>query len=321
MKKLIVTGHLGFIGSAFCEMFQDKYEISGIDFAGWGSMEENLAPGIKDFRADISDHDSIRSIIDQVAPDAIVNFAAESHVDRSNEDDTAFWKSNVIGARTLAKEACRLRIRMVHVSTDEIYGDASSSSAAWTENSPVSPKNPYAVTKASAEMLLKVYEESRKTSLDLVITRGANTVGARQFPEKAVPKAIWCFTHGKSFPLYRTPARRMWLHVRDHVEGIEAALRNGRKGSAYNIAPGPDSEEMTENVIEKVRELVGSGRIEKVEDRDNYDLRYWMSAEKAEKELGWRASRGIDTTLKDTVDWYLSNSQWLDKAYSKAVNA
>ena len=150
-RRLLVTGHLGFIASAFCEAFRDKYEIIGIDFAGWGSMEENLAPGVRDIRADISDTNRVRSIMDDVQPDAILNFAAESHVDRANEDDSCFWKSNVLGARNLAIEASRRGIRMVHVSTDEVYGDATTSAEAWTESSPISPKNPYAVTKASAE--------------------------------------------------------------------------------------------------------------------------------------------------------------------------
>ncbi len=224
IKRLIVTGHLGFIGSAFCENFRNQYDISGVDFAGWGSMERNLAKGVEDIRADIADTDQVRAIVDRVQPDAIINFAAESHVDRSIEDDLCFWKSNVFGARNLALEACRMGIRMVQVSTDEIYGDAASTAAPWTEKSPIAPKNPYAVTKAAAEMLLRVYCESKKYNLDVVITRGANTVGPRQFPEKAVPKAIWCFTNDRPFPLFKTPARRMWMHVDDHASGIEAAL-------------------------------------------------------------------------------------------------
>jgi len=319
MKKIIVTGHLGFIASAFCELYRDKYDITGIDFAGWGSMEKNLFPGVEDIRADISDAAQVSKIVDNTKPEAIVNFAAESHVDRSNEDDTSFWQSNVFGARNLAKEASRLGIRMVHVSTDEVYGDAASSDAAWTESSPIAPKNPYAVTKASAEMLLQVYAESRKTNLDLVITRGANTIGPRQFPEKAVPKAVWCFTNDKPFPLFKTPARRMWLHVNDHVSGIEAALRKGKTGEVYNIAPMGDSEEITEVVIDRVRDIVGKGNIEKVEDRDCYDLRYWMSAEKAEKELGWKAEHDLTNTINDTANWYLNNPEWLAEAYSAAT--
>ncbi len=321
MKDIVVTGHLGFIASAFCERYAGKYEITGIDFAGWGSMERNLAAGVRDVRADISDADMVRSIIDDVKPEAIINFAAESHVDRSNEDDSSFWQSNVFGAKNLAIEASRLGIRLVHVSTDEVYGDARSSDAAWTETSPICPKNPYAVTKAAAEMLLSVYAESRKTNLDLVITRGANTVGPRQFPEKAIPKAIWCFTHGEPFPLYKTPARRMWLHVNDHVSGIEAALRAGKTGEAYNIAPMADAEEVTEAVIERVRDLVGKGDITKVEDRDNYDLRYWMDAGKAKADLGWEAEYGIDNTLEHTVEWYLANPDWLEEAYAAATKA
>lgn len=320
-KRIIVTGHLGFIASAFCERFVDEYDISGVDFAGWGSMERNLVPGIRDFRADISDSARVREIVEEVRPEAIVNFAAESHVDRSNDDDTPFWRSNVLGARNLALEARRKGVRMLQVSTDEVYGDATIAEKPWMETTSIAPKNPYAVTKGSAEMLLQVYCGGGKSSLDLVITRGANTIGPRQFPEKAVPKAIWCFTHGTPFPLFQTPARRMWMHVTDHAEGVEAALRLGRKGEVYNLAPTSNSEEITGRIIERIRDLVGSGEIKKVEDREHYDLRYWMDASKAKEDLGWAATRDLEETIYSTVEWYLSNPEWLKEANQAAVSS
>lgn len=318
-KKVIVTGHLGFMASAFCENFKDVYDIAGIDFCGWGALERNLVKGVKDYRADISDAEKMHEIISKVQPDAIINFAAESHVDRSNEDDTCFWRSNVFGARNLALEASRLGIRLLQVSTDEVYGDASSSSEPWVESSPINPKNPYSVTKAAAEMILKVYSESEKYNLDVVITRGANTIGPRQSPEKAVPKAIWCFINDKSFPLFRTPAKRMWLYVDDHVAGIEAALRSGKKGEVYNIAPKSESEEITENIIERIYQIVGNGKIEKVDDRDNYDLRYWMDSSKAKQELGWEAKYNLEQTIRLTTDWYLKNLDWLEEAWQRQI--
>ncbi len=314
-KNLIVTGHLGFIGSAFCHLFRNDYSITGIDFCGWGAMERNLAPGVEDFRCDISDSERIHSIIEKVNPDAIINFAAESHVDRSNDNDAGFWKSNVLGPRVLALEAIRRGIRMVQVSTDEVYGDASASSAPWTENSPINPKNPYSVTKASAEMMLSVYGTSERHNLDIVITRGANTIGPRQFPEKAVPKAVWCFLHGKEFPLFRTPARRMWMHVEDHAAGIEAALRLGKRGEVYNLAPSFDSEALTAEVIGRVRDIIGKGTIKEVPDRDNYDLRYWMDSSKAQRDLGWKPKYGLTDAVKSTVEWYLDNRNWLEEAW------
>lgn len=313
-KKLIVTGHLGFIASAFCRLYGEKYRITGVDFGGWGSMERNLAPGVTDLRADIADAESMRTIVDEVRPDAIVNFAAESHVDRSNDDDSCFWRSNVMGARALAVEAMRLGIRMVHVSTDEVYGDAHANSAPWTEESSISAKNPYSVTKAAAEMLLNVYGHSERHNLDIVITRGANTIGPRQFPEKAVPKAVWCFTHNIEFPLFRTPAKRMWMHVDDHAAGIEAALCNGKRGEVYNIAPSFDNEAPTADVIAKVRSLVGKGTIKEVPDRANYDLRYWMDPAKAKRELNWQAKYNFEDTVRTTAEWYLENGEWLEAA-------
>lgn len=217
----------------------------------------------------------------------------------------------------MALEARKRGLRMVQVSTDEVYGDARNTERAWIETDPMLPLNPYSVTKAAAEMLLRVYAGGGKESLDVVVTRGANTIGPRQFPEKAVPKAIWCFTHGRPFPLFRTPARRMWMHVGDHVDGIEAALRRGKSGEVYNLAPGAACEEITENVIEKVRELVGQGEIRKVDDRSNYDLRYWMDAAKAKEDLGWEARRGLDETLRNTVQWYMEHMDWLEEAWSR----
>src|SRR5438874_7430465 len=164
-------------------------------------MGENLASGIEDMRGDIADESAMEALVRRVKPTAIVNFAAESHVDRSIVGDLAFWRSNVLGARVLALEALKHGLRLVHVSTDEVYGDASESSSAWTEDSPIAPRNPYAVTKGAAELMLRSY--FRTYRLDVVITRGANTIGPRQFPEKAVPKAVSCFASGMPFPLYR----------------------------------------------------------------------------------------------------------------------
>lgn len=310
--SLVVTGHLGFIASAFCWNHRDEFAITGIDFAGWGALERNCAPGIVDVRADIADAPAIARALDEAQPTAIVNFAAESHVDRSIDDDLGFWSSNVMGARVLAKEALKRGIRLVHVSTDEVYGDALDNEEPWTESSPIVPKNPYSVTKAAAEMMLHAYHET--DGLDVVVTRGANTIGARQYPEKAVPKAVTCFRRGTSFPLFRTPARRMWMHVDDHAAGVLVALRNGKSGEVYNLAPAAANEAYTHDVILKVRELVGQGDIQEVEDRRAYDLRYWMVADKAREQLGWSAKKDLETTLRDTVEWYLANPDWLDAA-------
>jgi dTDP-glucose 4,6-dehydratase len=311
-EKLLVTGHLGFIASAFCLNYKDRYEITGVDFAGWGSMAENLADGAADVRADIADAERMAAVLDEYRPDAIVNFAAESHVDRSIDDDLSFWSSNVLGARILALEAHRRGIRLAHVSTDEVYGDALEEDAPWTESSPIAPRNPYSVTKAAAEMMLQSYAHT--LGLDVVITRGANTIGPRQFPEKAVPKAVTCFLAGRAFPLFRTPARRMWMHVDDHVSGIDAALRKGTSGEVYNIAPSEASEAYTHDVIERVQAIVGKGEIEPVDDRKAYDLRYWMEAGKARRDLGWKPEYELERTLEDTVGWYLANQDWLAAA-------
>ena len=311
-QKIVVTGHLGFIASAFCNNFNDRYQITGIDFGGWGALVRNLHPDTNDVRADIADAERMAAALDECEPDAIINFAAESHVDRSIDDDLSFWHSNVLGARVLALEAHKRGIRMVHVSTDEVYGDALESNEPWSETSPIIPRNPYSVTKAAAELMLASYHGTM--GLDVVITRGANTIGPRQFPEKAVPKAVTCFLEGRPFPLFKTPAQRMWMHVNDHVSGIEAALRKGISGEAYNIAPSEASEAYTHDVIERVQKIVGKGSVEPVEDRKAYDLRYWMEAKKAERDLDWKPAFDLEATLEDTVGWYLANTDWLQEA-------
>lgn len=318
-ERIVVTGHLGFIASAFCWTYRERYAITGIDFAGWGSMPENLAPGTSDVRLDLADAQALHAALEECRPQAILNFAAESHVDRSIEDDLGFWRSNVLGARNLALEAQRRQIRLLHVSTDEIYGDALEEERAWTEESPIRPKNPYSVTKASAELMLQSY--AKTLGLDVVITRGANTIGPRQFPEKAVPKAVTCFLAGRPFPLFRTPARRMWLHVQDHVSGIHAALLRGTSGEAYNIAPSEASEAYTHDVIERVLAIVGRGEVRPVDDRKAYDLRYWMDAGKARRDLGWTPEYDLERTLADTVGWYLGNRGWLAAANEKLAAA
>src|SRR5258708_14329757 len=148
---LLVTGHLGFIGSGFTDLYAKEYRIIGVDFRGWGSMIENLTPGVTDIQADIADSARMQQIMDEHRPKAIIRFAAESHVDRSIESDLGFWHSNVLGTRVLALAAHARKIRLVHVSTDEVYGDADENSGAWTETTPMNAKNPYSVTKSAAE--------------------------------------------------------------------------------------------------------------------------------------------------------------------------
>lgn len=280
-------------------------------------MEENLVAGVRDFRQDIADSPGVRDIFNRVNPQAVINFAAETHVDRSLVDDSPFWQSNLTGARVLAEEVLQREIRLVQVSTDEVYGDGARCPDPWTENAPLNPGNPYAVTKAAADMILSVYSRRSDHPLDVVITRGTNTIGPRQFPEKAVPKAIWCFLNGHPFPLFQSPARRMWISVYDHARGVEAALRRGKRGQIYHLAPDIRNEVYTHQIIESVREMLGMGEITQVPDRQGYDLRYRLDSTKTRRELGWKPRWELEDTLRETVDWYLQNRTWLEKAYQK----
>lgn len=316
-KTLLVTGHLGFIGTNFCRLYSSDFKIVGIDYRGYGAMAENLQRGVTDLTVDLANEERVRTALSHFHIDGIIHFAAESHVDRSINDDTPFWRSNVFGSRTIAKIALERKIRVLHVSTDEVYGDALESKSAWVETSPSQPVNPYAITKAAAEWLM--LSQRRMNSLDVVITRGANTIGPYQFPEKAVPKAVYSFMKGVNFPLFKTPARRMWLDVDDHCSGIMAAYQKGVSGEVYNIAPDQANEVQTSDVIEFVQSQMGKGKIDLVEDRKAYDLRYWMDAAKAKSQLGWEPKSHWRDSIKKTINWYCENSEWLESAAKRCL--
>lgn len=306
---LLVTGCAGFIGSEFCRQNLKNYNIIGIDKMTPAAHPDNVPVGVEMIRADISDESMMTRILQRFPQiRGIVNFAAESHVDASLHDDSPFWQSNVLGVRVLAKLALSHQIRMVQVSTDEVYGSTEDEQF-FLETSELRPRNPYAASKASAELLLHSYFHSY--GLDVVITRGSNTIGPRQSPDKAVPKAIDSFLSGRSFPLFRTPARRLWMDVADHAEGVRIVLEQGRAGECYNIAPSADNECLTSELIMRVQRLLGRGEMTLVEDRAGYDLRYLISAKKMQQEFGWQAQIRLDDSISKTVAWYQAHTSWL----------
>jgi len=313
MKTLLVTGCSGFIGSNFCHLYGRKFRIIGVDALTHGSHPKNLSDSISFHQIDLRSEEALHQLFqlfkDQSGIDGIINFAAESHVDHSLADDSPFWSTNVLGPRNLAKIALRSKIRMLQVSTDEVYG-SSNGSVPFTEEDRLNPRNPYAASKASAELLLNSYREAY--GLDVVMTRGSNTLGPRQSPEKLVPKAILHFIKGSPFPLFRTPARRMWLSVQDHCRGVLAAFEKGKSGQVYNLSPKESEEFETSDVVERLRSLVGKGEIKLVDDRPGYDLRYLISSRKAREDLGWAPEENFNETLKNTARWYLNNTDWIE---------
>ena len=313
--NLLVTGGLGFIGSNFIRLILSRDEdcrILNLDALHFGSNMQNLADFADDCRytfcqGDITDGALLARLVEKA--DMVVNFAAETHVDRSISHPDSFLKSNVIGVYTLL-EAIRAHnpsARYVQISTDEVYGDILTGS--FTEESTLRPSSPYSASKAAGDVFVLAY--ARTYGLEAVITRCTNNYGPYQFPEKLIPKTIIRAREGLKIPIYGTGENvRDWIYVRDHCLAIEEVLRRGRKGQIYNISAG---EERTNLFIARfILELLGRGedQIEFVEDRPGHDARYSLDSSLVREELGWRPEQSFEEGLRMTVEWYLNNPDW-----------
>lgn len=324
--KLLVCGGAGFIGSAFvrnhlAKNTQDK--IINIDSLVIGSNKANLLeveqnPNYIFIKDDIKNLETITNITKQV--DAIVNFAAETHVDRSIANPKPFIETNVSGTYCLL-EAARLHDKLfVHVSTDEIYGDAENTKS-FTEDDILKPSNPYSATKASADHL--VYSYYKTYGIKCITTRCTNNFGPYQFPEKLIPKTIIRALKNLKIPLYDGGYQiRSWIYVLDHVNAIELLLSKGKFGEVYNITAW--NEITNKTIVEKILTLMGKplDLIEKVGDRPGHDKRYSINASKIQKTISWKPQYQFDQALQETVRWYQNNSQWWEPlANEKALHA
>jgi len=311
--RLLVTGGCGFIGSNFIRYMIEKYEnvrIVNVDKLSYGSNIKNLR-GVDGSRhelikGDICDRELMRKLLGSV--DAIVNFAAETHVDRSIADPYPFLKSNVEGVVSIL-EALRSRrdVRLVHISTDEVYGDVERGS--FRESDRLRPSSPYAASKASADMFCLAYR--RTYGLDVVIVRLTNTFGPYQFPEKLIPKTVIRAMLGLSIPVYGSGRNvRDWLYVLDACEAIDLALRRGEPGEIYNVSAGNELENI--EVVRRILKVMGKDEslIEFVDDRPGHDVRYSLDSTKIRRELGWRPKYAFDEALEATVRWYVENEWW-----------
>ena len=313
--KLLVTGGLGFIGSNFCRLILAKYpdcELINVDKIGIGANPANLHDIENDKRytfikGDICNPQLMNRLVHQV--DAIVNIAAETHVDRSIADPNIFLQNNTVGTFTIL-EAIRKhnhKARLLQVSTDEVYGEALEGS--FTENTPPKPSNPYSAAKAAADMFVLSYHKT--FGLNVSITRCTNNFGPYQLPEKLIPKTVIRALRDLPIPIYGKGTNiRDWIYVEDHCEALRVVLEKGKAGEIYNVSAGNEIANI--EIVKKIICLLNKPEnlITFVEDRPGHDTRYSLDSTKTRNELGWKPKFSFEKSLESTVKWYLDNERW-----------
>ena len=313
--KVLITGGAGFIGSHFAKMavsgdFNGITSIRVLDKFTYSGLKSNLQPLdlSSDYElviGDITNPSDVEASCKDV--DAVINFAAESHVDRSISDASTFLKTNVEGVRVLLEQARKLNVRFLQVSTDEVYGSISSGS--WSEKSALEPNSPYSASKAAADLLIRSFNKTH--GLDTVITRCSNNYGPNQFPEKIIPLFITNLIEGNLVPLYGDGQNvRDWLHVTDHCRGIALALTKGKAGEVYNLGGGQELSnlDLTLRILDQFG--FGTEKISYVKDRMGHDMRYSVNWEKARIELGYNPTVAFGEGLSATIQWYIKNPNW-----------
>lgn len=311
---ILITGGAGFIGSTYVQLVLERYpddHVTVLDALTYAGSQHNLDHVLAEARLDfvhgnIADASLVDDLVGQV--DAVVNFAAETHVDRSLLDPEAFMRSNVHGVYVLLGAARRHSRRLVQVSTDEVYGDVPTGEHS-TERDPLSPRSPYSAAKAGGDLLCQSFFVSYGT--DVVVTRGCNTIGPRQYPEKLVPLFVMNAIRDEPLPVYGDGMQvRDWLHAEDHAAAIDVALRRGRAGEVYNVGAG--NERPNVDVVKAILAYLGKEEslIRYVSDRPGHDRRYALSWEKIRTEFGWTPTQSFEQTLRHTVDWYVDNPAW-----------
>jgi dTDP-glucose 4,6-dehydratase len=318
--NILVTGGAGFIGSNFIRHMILKYpyyHIINLDNLTYAGNLENLidvenSPNYTFVKGDICNKELVRDIFKTYRPDTLVNFAAESHVDRSILEPELFLKTNIFGTQVLLDVAKENNIqKYVQISTDEVYGSLGETGY-FTEESPISANSPYSASKASADLLVRAYHETY--GLNINITRCSNNYGPYHFPEKLIPLMITNALEDKPLPVYGDGLNvRDWLHVEDHASAIDLVIHQGKSGEVYNI--GGHNEQRNIEIVELILETLGKSRdlIQYVTDRLGHDKRYAIDPSKIQKELGWKPNYTFETGIQETIEWYLTNQEWWNR--------
>ena len=319
MERILVTGGAGFIGSNFIRYMLERhaYSIINLDALTYCGNLENLRdvedhPRYTFIRGSITDRELVNRIIQDV--DAVINFAAESHVDRSIQDPEIFIKTNVLGTQTLLEASRREGIeRFIQISTDEVYGSAET--GYFTEETPLAPNSPYSASKAAADLMVRAYH--RTYGLPVNITRCSNNYGPYQFPEKLIPLMITNALEDRPLPVYGDGMNvRDWLHVEDHCSAIDLVLHHGREGEVYNI--GGNNERRNIDIVRLILRELGKDEslIRFVEDRPGHDRRYAIDATRIRNELGWKPRYSFREGIRETIKWYIRNRKWWENIKS-----
>lgn len=337
MKTILVTGGAGFIGSNFVKLMLEKhpeYKIINIDALTYAGNLENLKdidgnPNYEFIKVDIRDREKIEEIFKTNDIASVVNFAAESHVDRSIEEPEVFLTTNIIGTQVLLDTAKRYwkvnpsdkyckeyksGVKFLQVSTDEVYG-ALGETGMFVETMPLMPNSPYSASKASADMIVRAYNET--FGMPVNITRCSNNYGPYQFPEKLIPLMINNCLKEKDLPVYGDGMQvRDWLHVSDHCSAIDTVLHKGKDGEVYNI--GGNNEKANIEIVKLIIGTLGKteGLIKYVKDRPGHDRRYAIDNTKITTELGWEPEYTFEQGMKETIQWYLENTKWIENIIS-----
>jgi len=323
MKNILVTGGAGFIGSNFINYIlnkRDDYFLVNLDKLTYAGNLENLKESErkKNYRfikGDITNHELVNYIFQKFEIKYVINFAAESHVDRSILGSEIFYTTNVIGTNVLLEISRKYEVeKFLQISTDEVYGSLGPEGS-FTETTPLSPNSPYSSSKAAADMMVQTFHHTY--GLPVLITRCSNNYGSYQFPEKLIPLMIINSLNDKELPVYGDGMNvRDWIYVIDHNRAVETVFENGKTGGVYNI--GAENEMPNIKIIELILRHLNKPKslIKFVKDRPGHDRRYAIDASKIKNELGWKPEYTFENAIKDTIDWYLSNKKWWERIIS-----